>query len=92
MTLQDQEKLFGRVKQRFPRWADKKCSGYVHGVVDEIQRKEPDAMTVRFAMGHGHQYAEGYLCGFMDARGSDILEHTWTQLLVHKLAFEWWKK
>ena len=92
MTPKDQEKLFQRVKQRFSDWSDRRCSGYVHGIVDEAERLTPDSDRIRNALGHRSQYDIGYLQGFVDARGSDILEKVWARLIKPKVDFEWWKK
>jgi len=91
MNPTDQEKLFKRVQKRFPKWSIRMCSGYVHGIIDEAQRPKPDILTIRNAMNRSG-YAIGYLRGFIDARGNDIMVYTWAQHACVKLVFEWWKK
>lgn len=92
MTPSDQEKLFQRVRQKFPDWSDRKCSGYVHGIVDEPYRMGPDSDRIQNAIGRQSEYDIGYLCGFIDARGSDILEKAWARLIRPKVQFVWWTK
>jgi hypothetical protein len=33
MTAKEQEEMFKRLKEQFPRWSDRFLSGYVHGIV-----------------------------------------------------------
>lgn len=91
MNPTDQEKLFKRVQKRFPDWSARMCSGYVHGIIDEAQRTKPDNIRIRNAM-NGSKYDTGYLRGFIDARGDDIMGCIWAQHACVKLQFEWWKK
>ena len=90
MTSTEQEALFAKVRKRFPdnhvRWA----SGYVHGVVDEAEKVGPP----REYREREDYYAEGYCCGFMDARGSDCWSQRWAKAILYRYRseFRWWWK
>ena len=92
MTPKEQEVLYQKVRKKFRIWTDVRCSGYVHGVVDETRREGPHPKYVKK---FPDDYALGYIRGFADARGPDILVQPWVAqsfLLAEKINFEWWKK
>lgn len=95
MSPSDQEKLFKKVQARFPRWSKRKCSGYVHGVVDETYLKRPSARQVK-AFSPKRSYALGYVYGFIDARGEDAYKDprlaTMKRRSSHVLSYRWWTK
>lgn len=94
MTPANQERLFKKVQKRFPRWSKRKCSGYVHGVVDEAHCKRPCARQVK-AFSPKRSYAIGYVYGFIDARGEDAFKDpqlaTMKRRSSHTLDYRWWK-
>jgi len=96
MTPQEeQEKLFRMVRKRFHDWHIKQVSGYVHGVVDAVRRKEPRRVYVR-KIQKNSSYARGYIYGFIDAYGVDIVTTDWYQLILHLLPnrapfYRWWQ-
>jgi hypothetical protein len=95
MTLspQEQEQLFERVRKRFPKWSKRKCSGYVHGVVDEAKFKRPHCTQTK-AFSPRRSYAVGYVYGFVDARGTDAYDDPWLKNMKHRMShtleFQWW--
>lgn len=90
-----QEKLFRKVLARFPRWSKRKCSGYVHGVADEIHRKRPCNRQVK-AFSPKRSYALGYVYGWIDARGEDAYNDPRLSAMKrrssHMLDYKWWEK
>lgn len=95
MTEQEQQKLFTRVTKKFPHWSPRKCSGYVHGVVDEGKHTRPEHHQVKL-FGPKHSYAVGYVYGFIDARGEDVFADPWLtsmkeRITAHSLDHKWWK-
>jgi len=90
MNPAEQEALFLKVRERFPDFTARWASGYVHGVVDEGEMAMPPR-EYRKRLDH---YAEGYLRGFMDARGEDCLGRRWARKYRYTqgvdLAFRWW--
>ncbi|GAH37731.1 unnamed protein product, partial [marine sediment metagenome] len=86
MTPQEQEKLFKKVRRRFRRWSERKCSGYVHGVVDEARRKTANPEMVKY---RNEAYCCGYLCGFIDARGFDAASRY--KYIIRPIGYyRWW--
>lgn len=87
MTNIEQEKLFKRVRERFPNHSVKWCSGYVHGIVDEVLQVHPTQTRVE------DNYYYGYIAGFIDARGVDIYTTApWTTAFTRPDSeFHWWK-
>jgi hypothetical protein len=55
----EQEKLFAKVKARFPGWSNRQCSGYVAGVVDCDRGRPPDD-DVDTTGGYDETYRDGY--------------------------------
>lgn len=92
MNPDDQEKLFEKVQKRFPRWSKRKCSGYVHGIVDESHRVRPCNRQVE-AFSLKRTYAIGYVLGFIDARGEDAYKDPRLMRFQsgHSLGYRWWK-
>ena len=92
MSPKQQEQLFRKVQARFPRWSKRKCSGYVHGIVDESHCVRPCDRQVK-AFSPKRSYAVGYVHGFIDARGEDACKDP--RLIrfksSHTLAYRWWK-
>ena len=91
MTARDQEKLFKRVQAHFPKWSAQKCSGYLHGIVDEAKYTRPEHPQVK-AFSPQRSYAVGYVHGFIDARGIDAFNDPWLKGFKseHTLRFQWW--
>lgn len=77
MTEQEQIALFKRVQKRFHCWSERKCSGYVHGIVDEADIPAPQADMLD---NQRDGYNVGYVYGFIDARGPDVLFEDWYKL------------
>ncbi len=107
MTPAEQEALFKKVQTYWDTpWGPLMASGYVHGIVDEARRTEPKDLYVREVRANPegfdfNSYARGYLFGFADARGYDILGQEWAKGPVGRVIFEdgedgidfeWWKK
>ena len=94
MKPKDQEILFQRVKDRYPEWTDRQCSGYVAGVVDEARYTRPEHRQTLAFTKLERTYAKGYVLGFVDARGSDAFTDPWLKKIAacirHSLAFQWW--
>lgn len=93
MIMTDQDKLFKRIRKRFKKRTVKWCSGYLHGILDEGKRKKPD----RVYLGTPHVgYNQGYLYGFVDARGTDVEQDAWyrrvVKVLGHRIDFQWYLK
>lgn len=87
MNSQDQEKLFKLVRKRFKNWTVKKASGYVHGVNDCLEEREP---FPAYALGMiTSAYATGYRFGFVDAYGSDALLK-WELPASIPADYRWW--
>lgn len=95
MNLKEQEKLFRKILGHFPKWSKRKCSGYVHGVVDEACRVRPCNRQVK-AFGPKRTYAQGYVLGFIDARGEDAFKDPQLKSMKrrtrHSFDYVWWKK
>lgn len=91
MTPQEQEALFARVKERFCNRPYTWASGYVHGVVDGLERSEP---RLEYLQDYKTRpYAGGYMYGFIDAFGSDI--DKWYENLdldPNPADYRWWEK
>ena len=94
MTPKDQVKLFRKVIARFPKWSERKCSGYVHGIVDETRRVRPRNRQVK-AFRPGRVYAIGYVLGFIDARGEDAFNDprlaSMKRRSNHSFDYSWWE-
>ena len=94
MTPREQEKLFRKVLGRFPKWSKRKCSGYVHGIVDEAIRRRPCARQVK-AFRPKRTYAQGYILGFIDARGKDAFKDprlvSMPRRTNHVFNYKWWE-
>lgn len=90
--MEDQERLFVRIRKRFKKRSKKWCSGYLHGILDEDKRKKPDRAYLGMTR---HDYNTGYVYGFIDARGTDVKQDAWYQQLVgelgHKIEPWWWR-
>lgn len=94
MTPKDQEKLFKAVRERCPDWDNKQASGYVHGVVDGLRRKEPRRVYVRGFV-KNKRYALGYIAGFVDAFGADAYLTDWGRelgLSPQNFSYRWWER
>lgn len=93
MNQQEQEALFEKVRKRFPKWSKRKCSGYVHGTVDESHRVRPCNRQVE-AFSPKRTYAIGYVLGFIDARGEDAYKDPRLARFQssHSLDYKWWGK
>ncbi|MBU2051425.1 MAG: hypothetical protein KKH61_20950 [Gammaproteobacteria bacterium] len=91
----EQEKLFKKVRAKFPKWSNRRASGYVHGVNDGMQREEPRRVYVR-GFGKRKEYAIGYIYGFIDAYGIDVFYDSWindlAQSIGYKLDYRWWTR
>jgi len=94
MNSQEQEALFENVRKHFPKWSKRKCSGYVHGIVDEAIRRRPCARQVK-AFGPKRTYAQGYVLGFIDARGKDAFKDprltSMPRRTRHLFDYKWWE-
>ena len=92
MDGKEQEALFEKVKERHPKWAFSRCSGYVHGIVDEGKVSEP----LDCYLGNYDAYSKGYVGGFIDARGEDAFLTDWFQThygeIGYNIDFQWWTK
>lgn len=96
MNGNEQEVLFARVRRRFVAWSKGKCSGYVHGILDERKLPEPQD----YYRGNCDDYSRGYSKGFLDARGEDAFQEDWFKtwpwramgLAFDSRAFQWWVK
>lgn len=94
--MNEQEVLFTAVRERFPAWGTEKCSGYVHGIVDEGISPIPDLTYVS----RTDDYAVGYVLGYINARGEDVAQDAWISrwardhhyCLTANLNFRWWAK
>ena len=96
MTEQEQIALFERVQKRFRRWSKRKCSGYVHGIVDEGSIPIPQADMLN---NRQDEYNVCYVYGFIDARGPDVLSESWFKLHpvisgcgISYPDYRWWDK
>jgi len=96
VTEQEQIALFKRVQKHFFRWTKRQCSGYVHGIVDEGNRIEPQGEVLH---DQTDTYNIAYVYGFIDARGPDVTSESWYRLHAllafpepHKPDFQWWVK
>lgn len=89
-----QEKLFKLVQQRFANWSTRKCSGYVHGVVDGLRRDEPRRVYHRLFNKH-NPYATGYIYGFIDTYGGDAFFSEWIgeleDITERSMEWKWWE-
>lgn len=94
MTPQEQEAFFQKVRHHFPYWSKRKCSGYVHGVVDEARRVRPCARQVK-AFSPQRSYAVGYVRGFIDARGPDAFKDPRLTSMKRRSSYgfdyKWWE-
>ncbi|HEC62412.1 MAG TPA: hypothetical protein ENI27_09225 [bacterium] len=89
MTVIEQEKLFKRVQKRFfvyhtLTW----ISGYIHGVIDGLEKDEPRSEYIKV---HG-PYATGYKYGFADAYGSDALCKWSVPTMPQGPDYRWWER
>ncbi len=96
MTPSDQEALYKKVVLRFPRWSARRCSGYVHGVADEARYTRPSQSQIRL-FAKCRDYANGYVRGFITARGPDAFADPslkGKRHLIREVGFEygWWKE
>jgi len=91
MKPAEQERLFKKVRTKFPKWSVKRASGYVHGVNDGMHREEPRRVYVRGFKKH-NEYAIGYIYGFIDAYGSDVLMQEWADGIEVKFNYRWWSR
>ena len=96
MESQKQEQLFDAIRKRFPRWSKRKCSGYLHGILDEAKFKRPCHIQLK-AFSPKRSYAVGYVYGFIDARGEDAFRDPWLRDMKHRLVthapdVRWWLK
>lgn len=97
MTEQEQIKLFNRIRKKFKRRTKKWCSGYLHGILDEAKRKTPQR---EYRSGPHlsitNDYSNGYLYGFIDARGTDVQYDGWYKRIAgkigRKIEYIWWRK
>jgi hypothetical protein len=86
MSPADLEKMFTDLRSAHSGWTPRLCSGFVHGVRDEADRKDPQRCYVRDAKLLDH-YALGYLIGFSVTRGIDAAFEPWfglVELLVEE--------
>lgn len=95
--MTDQENLFKRICKRFKKRSVKWCSGYLHGILNEGKHKKPDPVYLgitRTLTDVGQRdYNNGYLWGFLDARGEDAFEWEWARKLALSgkvRDFVWW--
>ena len=80
MTQEDQEKLFAQVRERWPDWPIVQASGYVHGVNDAKRGMDKPQAEYQRAYKRGtHDYANGYMIGFIGEYGPDAREMEWAQ-------------
>ena len=89
MDGKEQEALFEKVKAHFLTWNASQCSGYVHGIVDESRVSEP----LDCYMGNYDAYSKGYIDGFIDARGGDVVTEEWFKAVFDRgiaIDFKWW--
>ena len=92
MTPLEQSKLFKAAREHFKKWKSRQISGYVHGVVVGLTRKEPWEDYVH-DFRKNKPYAVGYIYGFIDAYGADALNAEWCRdlnLSGHTLEYRWW--
>lgn len=96
MIEKEQIALFERVRKRFRRWSKRKCSGYVHGIMDESNRAKPQPCVASCLP---DEYYVAYVYGFVDARGPDATCEEWytidpryrtVGLATFKLDYRWW--
>lgn len=85
-----QERLFKRVKRHFRDWGKRKCSGYVHGIVDQDRGLDPSEDMIAWS-GSGDLYALGYLYGYADAHGPDAAHEYWYPFLL-EMDYCWWQE
>lgn len=94
--MNEQETLFKTVCKRFSAWGAEKCSGYVHGIVDEGISPVLNLAYVQ----RTDDYAVGYILGYINARGEDVAQDAWFAqwakdhhyCLATNLNFRWWTK
>jgi len=94
LTPKVQEKLFELSKRRFSNWSTRQVSGYVHGIVDGLTRKQPRRVYVR-NYHEADRYAIGYIDGFVAAYGPDVFVDSWTKYMVinpDNIEHRWWDK
>lgn len=93
MTHTEQERLFQKIRKRFPRRSAEWCSGYLHGITDESElgRPVPDLHYRAKALidPAGNTYACGYSMGFIDSYGSDA-DNSWGNGLITSGYWRWW--
>jgi len=90
LTPKVQEKLFELSRKRYPDWSTRQISGYVHGIVDGLTRKQPRRVYER-DIDKPDRYACGYMYGFYDANGATGCVEIWGQksrMIEHR----WWEK
>ena len=94
MNPQEQEKLFEKVRKHFPAWNFAHAGGYVHGVTDGLRCSDPQQNYIDRFKGNDC-YAVGYICGFVDAYGEDVLTTDWYQneLMLPDILpdYRWWE-
>ncbi len=96
MKSKDQEKLFAAVREHFKTWSVEQVSGYVHGVVDGLKHDEPQQDYVQKSLAR-ETYAIGYIYGFVDASGADVVDTEWCKRIswIHDntvIEFRWWER
>lgn len=92
MSPEEQTLLYEKTRRHHPKWEPTRCSGYVHGIVDEDRLSEPQD----YYLGSHDPYSEGYILGFIDARGPDIFLMDWFVGEYGDMGYEidcqWWIK
>ena len=80
MTQVEQEALFKYVREDRPEWPMAQASGFVHGFNDAKRGMVGPQDDYKKAFKRGtHDYANGYVLGFIDAYGPDAPEQEWAQ-------------
>ena len=82
------EELFKKVFHRFHSRGTSWISGYVHGVQDEAQQARPTLLYLE-KFGANDDYSNGYVYGFVDARGEDVAVADWFPKSIGLRAIEW---
>jgi len=90
LSAMESNRFFPQVREQFPDKAADWASGYVHGVSDSTSRRQPRAVMVKDAAG-GDEYALGYLAGFFDHAGLDVVEESWVMRHGLTCHFRWWE-
>jgi len=71
MNVQEQEKLFRKLRKEYAGWSSEFISGYVHGAQDESMFDRPHMDQT------GDSYSTGYVVGFAVHRGIDATVEPW---------------